>query len=312
MKATRAKSAVREASAAPPRRTPAFVTFFRTLLYFLLFALGVFGSPLIQVGAVAALVLAVLGDCDGGLRHVLRLVALSLAIEIALVIGIPAGAQIAGRFAVPPVVGRVVGAALLGLLVIAFFGIFARALKAALRKRPNLNGLDHLLGLMLGGAEGVLVVASVCWVLGVFESPIDSLRVRLAEQHNATGSWVFETMAEARGAVRREPAGRWLMEVNPLLSVPAIQTLQMLAEAGSRPNEVLAAIDSGRLANLADAPVIRKYVDAVQSDPALREAFERHDVPTILRSPQVQAMLYDQELHQFLLAHRDELRQAVE
>ena len=293
------------------RRTPRYVHAFRALLYFSLFMAVAWGGPVIRAAALCALPLALWSDREGGLRHLLRIGALTLAVWLAPSAAPALGDLISSLFNVPGTIAIVGGFALLALGVITLAGFVGRRIARRLRKHPHFKGADHILGGLVGSAEGVLVVVVGCWLLVTFEGPIESLHRRLPADQGGTQSWVVDTLYEMHATVRNDDTGQWLTRTNPLEEIPVVQTAQMVAEFTTDPGQVLAAIDEGRLNAVAELPEVKRYVQAFEEDTALKQALQRGDVTAIINNPHVRSMLNDRDLHRALLAHRDEIRRAV-
>ena len=288
------------------------VILFRLGLYGALVAAFVYGGPVIRAAAVCAVPLALLADCAGGLRHTTQMLGLGVAFWLAPAFGGALGGVVSSLGNVSPLMARGVGVLLIGLGIVIAFAAAGYVLSRKLKTRPRLRGFDHVCGALMGTAEGALVVACCCWLLAVFETPMETMRAKLArsDQHSAQ-VWILDHLAEARVAIAGDPVGRWVTQANPLTNVSAVQDAQFAAEMAADSDRLLAAFDAGRLDAIADLPEVRSYVEAFQNDPAMMRAWEQGDTAAIMSSPQVRAMLTDADLRRVLLAHREDFRRAI-
>lgn len=284
---------------------------FRIVLHGCLVNAALWGGPVVRAAALCAIPLALLYDLGGGLRHLVHVAGLTLAVWLGANVGDALGAAVTSGLSVPPAVGYAAGLALPGVATLLLAGVAGRRLARTIRRRPHWRGVDHLLGAALGVAEGALLVVVLCWLLAAFRTPLENLRARLPQQTGGLHNWLLDAFSDLDAVVQRDPAGRWLTRRNPLESLPAVQAGQVAMEIASAPEALLAALDAGRLDELAQLPEMRKYVQAVEDDQTLTDAIQRQDVAALLRHPTVKAMLKDRDLHRALLAHRDALRTAL-
>lgn len=293
------------------RRRPRFVGVFRILLYLMLVLGFTFGGPVIQAAALCALPLCLLGDWDGCARHIVRMAMLALTAWAGPTLAPPAGELVNSLVTLPPAVMPVAGYGVVVLVALVAAGLLSGGVQRLIRKRPVLNGLNHVAGATLGAAEGVVLVAACCWLLSAFAMPLAMLRARLPQGVQSTPHVLLDTLARANAAVREDPAGRWLVRENPLERVPAVRKAQVLAELGADPARVWAAVQDGRLRQITNLPEVRRHVDAITRDPAMMTALEQNDVATLLNSAHAKRILEDDELQSVLVARQDEMRAAI-
>ncbi|MGD8453556.1 MAG: CvpA family protein [Phycisphaerae bacterium] len=294
------------------RRTPRFVGVFRILLYLALVLGFTFGGPVIRAATLCALPLCLLGDWDGGARHVLRIAMLIVAAWAAPVFAIQLGTLLSSLVNVPPAMVPVAGYALMAIVALVLAGILSGGVQRLIRKRPVLNGINHVAGAALGAGEGVALVVVCCWMLAVFAKPLAVLRAQLPPGVQSAPRVLLDTLAEATAVVREDPAGQWLVRDNPLAKVPAVRKAAVLAELGANPARVWAAVQDGRLRQITNLPEVRRHVDAITSDPNLMAAMEQNDLATLLNSAQARQILADDKLQTVLVARQAEMQAAID
>ena len=133
-------------------------------------------------------------------------------------------------------------------------------------------------------------------------------------EEESSGACSCDRLAREGVLLRRQwdrlsPAAPVRLEI--LCRLPAVQSAQVVAELAADPSGVMAAVEEGELDGLAELPEVKRYVEAFQDDPAMKEALRQGDVGAVMKSRHVRSMLTDRALHGALLAHRDELRRAV-
>ncbi|MBU0640613.1 MAG: CvpA family protein [Planctomycetes bacterium] len=293
-------------------RTPRAVWSFRLPLYALLLGGVALGGPVTKAASGAALLLSILGDCDGLVRHLFKLAGLGLGLWLAPGLGGPLGERFAPLLGVPILVGCGIGMAVAGIAIIFVMGMIGRVCSRLVRRRAAFNGADHVLGGLLGGAEGVLVVATVCWGIVTFGEPLARAQQQAAERGFTTDHWAFARLDALRTAVRDDPAGQLFTRVNPLPGMPAVQAVQQVVEVASSPGAFTAALKQNEtMREFTRMPVVRQHLDAFEGDELIQAAIKRGDMGAVLRSPQFAAMLNDHELYETVTGNWHELRDAL-
>jgi uncharacterized membrane protein required for colicin V production len=288
---------------------------FRLLLYGGLLAAAVWGSPLLRVAAICAIPLALLVDWEGGVRHVLRWGAVALAMWLAPQYGSRLGDVVSTHWGLSSTIGNLVGIAIIATVIIAMGAILARLASRHVRRGRFTGACDHMLGGILGSAEASVAVVTVCWLLAAFSGPIATLRARTQQQQLATSQpsqqRILNTLSNLAAAVRGDPTGQWLLQRNPLEKSAPVQTAGLMLELTADPGALLSAADQGRLDAIAALPEVRKYIEAIERDPQLREALQNQDIVAVLSHPLVKSMLADAELRRALLENLEQLRKAL-
>ena len=289
-----------------------FVWIFRILLYAGLAAVFALGGPVTRFAAGAAALFALFGDSDGAVRHVLRFVALGLAVWLAPDFGPAVGDWIGPSLGLSLVIAKGVGTIVAGVAIFVGMSLLARALAGRLHQRPVFSTSDHCLGALLGAAEGVLLVAATCWVIATFEEPLAMARYRVHGDSNAPSEhWIFDHIDRVRLAVHQDPAGRWFSAHNPLPEMPVFKTMRNALDAATNPEAYAAVGNDERFRAFAKLPEVKKHLDAIQEDEKLREALGRHDIITVMRSEQFNAMLNDRELYDTVVTNWNTLREVL-
>jgi hypothetical protein len=259
-------------------------------------------------------VIGAIVDLQGGFRHVLGIAALVAVFFMAPSVGPAIGQLIGGQW-----LGLSVAAAgLLGTLVFATLivggvTIFAGGWRRRLRRNRHFRGLDHIAGGLLGAGEGAALVAAGCWLLTSFAEPLELLQQRLYVV--GSSSPVMRQVAHGLGqlstSVRNDRTGQWLAAHNPLERMPIVQAGHMAVDFAADPSRVFEALESGKLAELAELPEVKRHLAAFEQDAALQRALEERDVDAILSNRTVRAMLDDDDLQRAILDHRGEIRAAL-
>ncbi len=299
------------ATVAPPPGTPRYVNVFRALLYWALVMAALWAGPVVTIAALAALVLALVADWDGGVRHSFRLGGLALAVWLAPTLGSGLGDLIARTVAVPPIIAAGAGPVVLALGIMALAGLLARRLTRRLKKWRHLCGLNHMFGATLGVSEGVLLVAAGCWLLVTIARPLEVLRTQFPPEDRSLSARVIRALADAQAAVYADPAGNWIAERNPLTQLSTVQGLELAADLLVDPARLWAALEDGQLDEFLALPEVRPYVVALEGEPALRAAVEHNDARAVLNHPLGRKALNDRALQRVALEHRAEIRAAV-
>jgi len=302
-------------AAASARSAPGLLVTFRLLLYGGLLATAVWGSPLVRVAALCAFPLALFVDWEGGVRHLLRLGGIALAAWLAPQYGSRLGDLISTHWGLSSTVSNLAGIAIIAILIVAAGAILARFASRHVRRTRFTGACDHMLGGILGSAEASVAVVTVCWLLAAFSGPIATLRARTQQQQLATSQpsqqRILNTLSNLAAAVRGDPTGQWLLQRNPLEKSAPVQTAGLMLELTADPGALLSAADQGRLDAIAALPEVRKYIEAIERDPQLREALQNQDIVAVLSHPLVKSMLADAELRRALLENLEQLRKAL-
>ncbi len=296
------------------QRTHRFVWVFRFVLYGLLALAFFIGGPVLRIADGAAAIFAFFGDLDGGLRHTLRIVGLGLAIWLAPGLGAPLGEWLVSQFAVPLLLSRAIGILGAGIGVLVAVSLIGRLARGFTRRRRGLNSFDRVFGCVVGGAEGALLIATVCWTLAVFEEPLRLMRYQLARSDQSPPSsivWLVEQLDEFSTVVQRDPTGRMVLDVNPLADVPMVQTVKQVAEVVAEPETLTALMQSRELKEIAELPAVKRHLDAISNDPELKLALENRDIAKVMSSPQWSAMLNDAELFDTIMSRAAAIRGAL-
>ncbi|GEM_PF-2206940 len=303
-------------AAAGARSTPLPLVAFRLLLYGGLLAAAVWGSPLLRVAAICAIPLALLVDWEGGVRHVLRWGGVALAMWLAPHYGSRLGDVVSTHWGLSSTIGNLAGIAISATVIIALAAILARLASRHVRRGRFTGACDHMLGGILGSAEAGLAVVTVCWLLAAFSGPIATLRARTQQQQQLATSQpsqqrIINTLSNLGTAVRGDPTGQWLLQRNPLEKSAPVQTAGLMLELTADPGALLSAADQGRLDAIAALPEVRKYIEAIERDPQLREALQNQDIVAVLSHPLIKSMLADAELRRALLENLEQIREAL-
>lgn len=295
----------------PLDRKKHFLWTCRVLLYSA-FLLGfAFGGPVLRVTAVAAAVCTLFADWDGFLRHSVRLLSFGVAVWAAPFIGGPLGDFVGGQAGLPTIAARAIGMVVAGLVIMFVLGLLGRGLGRLAKRNSTAHCADHLGGMMLGMGEGVLIVATGCWLLATLDAPLEFLQPQGAQagQVSVANGFVAK-LAAAREAVRNDPAGRLFTRVNPIKEIPAIKTVSEMAEATTNPEALASVRQAQEFKEFVAMPEVKKHLDAFRSDKNLQAAIERRDIGAILGSDQFSAMMRDEKLHEAVVNNWSELRAA--
>lgn len=296
-----------ESRARPPGLT--FHVFCRALL------LGgggfaVFGGigPVTQAAGVAGILLAVLADFDGLIRHGLRAMSLVAALYAASLFGGSLGAWLSTRSGLPAPAGNACGLAAAAVGTMLMVGLCGRLLGRAVR-RSRFARLDRAAGAMLGFAEGVAVVAAACWSVATFAPQLDSIKAR-----SESSPWMkpmFAAVDAFRGAMARDPFAQVALEHNPLPDMPFVRATQQIVSVATDPEKVEQLSRSEALREFTELPAVKRHLDAMREDSGLRQAVEQRDLFAIMGSPQFAAMLSDGELHAALASNYSKIQAAL-
>jgi uncharacterized membrane protein required for colicin V production len=292
---------------AGPTSTSAVLWGFRGLLYGGCLLVFLEGDTIGRAMAVAAAVFGFIADCDGFARHALRTIGLALACMAGAALGPLLGAAtLAGH--VSPLVAKAAGAAGVGLLTLLLVAWLGRIARRRLRRRPALARVDNGLGLVLGLVEGAAVVASVFWALALFRQPLTEMQTASADVASAPPT--VAALNAALGLLDETPTGRALSKFNPLDRVGALHTLSQTAEAIAQAR-IDPESDSARaLRAVLEAPAIKERLRVFHERPELREAVERRDFVTLLRSDAFAEMAADPAVYEAVMASWAELSAA--
>lgn len=286
---------------------------FRILLYGGLAAAAAAGGPVVRVAAGAVAVFGLLGELDGGVRHLFRMGGLLAAMWLAPQWGPPAGQLIAETAKLPPIAGVAIGVVTVGLIVLLVAAVVGGALNRSART-GRWAAPDRVFGGLLGAVEGGLAFAMLCWSLALVEGPLEVMRRRAATSEGggqAAARWVVDKLDSLNRSLQVDPVGQWVREVNPLPEMPAMQTAQHAIAALAEPEAFEALMNSPELREIASLPSVVRHVNAIQADPELRAAVEQRDLMTLFRSPQWSAMMSDAELFEAVTSRADNIRKAL-
>lgn len=159
----------------------------------------------VDMGAlVVLLALAVMGAVKGAVRIVIGLVSLSVGVILAGRYGGELNAEswpVVAGFEDPQRVGGLVGCAVVFVVAIVAGAFLAKFLRKAVED-SNLGGMDRLIGLALGLAQGIVWVSVL--VIGLKALSIESLEAQLEESHALAGTRevVLATRGLASGKIR--------------------------------------------------------------------------------------------------------------
>ncbi len=286
---------------------------YRLLLYGGLAAAAAAGGPVVRVAAGAVAIFGLLGELDGGVRHLFRMGGLVLAMWLAPTWGPAAGDLIVQVAKVPPIAGAAIGVVTVGLIVLLVTAVVGGALNRS-AKAGRWAAPDRMFGGLLGAAEGGLVFAMLCWSLALLERPLQIMRQRVANAE-ATGHpaavWVVDRLDSLNQSLQVDPVGQWIRESNPLPEMPAMRTAQQAIGALAEPEAFEALMNSPELREIAALPSVVRHVNAIQKDPELRAAVEQRDLAALFRSPQWTAMMSDAELFEAVTSRADSIRKAL-
>lgn len=255
------------------------------------------GGPITRAAGVAAAVLALLADFDGLTRHAFRAFALAAAAYAAPLFGPTVGAWISSRTGFSAAVGGACGLAVAGIAVLVVLGVCGRV-AGALVRRSRLARFDRAAGALIGFGEGIAVVVVACWSAVTFGAQLDQMKVR-----SESAPWtrpVFAWIDAFRAAMADDPLAQIAVAHNPLPDVPIVRTTQRILEVATDPSALERFSQSDALREFVELPVVKKHLEAIRGDPALRHAVEQRNVAELMGSPQFAAMMNDGELHSAL------------
>jgi hypothetical protein len=289
-------------------KLPKCVWNLRVLLLAAFFLTGLIGGPLVRAMAISGAIFMLLADFDGFVRHTLRLVALAIAVCATPAYGPDLANWVAQNTTWPPVVQQIVayGAVVAGILIAgAIVGRFGASL---IRRRPRLLVADHMFGALLGSAEGVLVVAALAWSVLALEGPISAMRPRLAAGQDSALAIAMDGLNMFRESIGEEYAGRLLADCNPLKDAAPMSAMRQFTEITADPASFHAFSEDERIKALANAPEIRKHLDAMHEDATLRDALRHRNLAGIIQSETFQNMLSDRDLYDVIVRNADVMR----
>ena len=279
----------------PLKGTTPFLWAFRINVFALLVLAAFLGGPLVRVGAIAAMLLAMFGDRAGAVRHLLYLFWLPVSIAVAKLVGGPVGGLIAGAVGVSQAQATAFGSVLLALGILLGLAAVGARVQRFVRKHRYLFVGNHVAGGLLGATEGLLMAAALSWLLAIFGPSLEMYSVLLARS-NPQLAHGLKCLTAMRSHFQADPVSRWVDEVNPLTHVPQVMAVAALAEMTAEPGRFWALVDDGRLDALLTVPVVRRHLDALRADQAMQKAIETRDLRAILRSGHLSAALDDDEL----------------
>ena len=158
----------------------------------------------VDMGALLVLLaLGVMGAVKGAVRIVIGLISLSVGVVLAGRYGGELEAEtwpvIAG-FDDPVRVGGLVGCALVFVVALVVGALLAKFIRKAV-ENSNLGGMDRLIGLLLGFAQGAVWVSVL--IIGLKALAVPSLEAELEESHALRGTreLVMATRGFASGKI---------------------------------------------------------------------------------------------------------------
>ncbi|MBI5763094.1 MAG: CvpA family protein [Planctomycetes bacterium] len=186
-----------------------------------------------QFVAVVCTPLALYGLVKGGVRK-----AMMLAAMFAAFYGLATLPDILETILTPMLgatapLPALVGTAIAGFVLVIVAGVWSKRIKARLHKSSGGIFFDRSFGAMVGMAEGLLVVLTVCWVSTMLKpqavrlrdqgnAPIDSFR------HQFAGNLIRVSDEASVG-----PIGDFVRSTNPIEQSPALKSMiQSLNETG--------------------------------------------------------------------------------
>lgn len=282
-----------------PRRrsaTPGWVWTVRAVLFTLLFAAAVLGGPVVRAAAIMAGVFALWGDRDGCARHALRIAGCGLAVSLAPRAAGPVSHLLTQSLALTPAhaqIGGVVGAGAAILLAIA---ILSSVVNRLIRMSTTMVAANRVTGAFFGVGEGALLVATVCWFAHTFQQPLAAMASRINADSFPVQKALVSTLDHVRAETARDPVGPWLLSINPLARIRAVDDARNVAAVAADPRAAQLLADDPRMAAFFELPVVRRHVEAFRHDDSIREAAKRKDMMAIMASPQFTALLTDAEL----------------
>lgn len=159
----------------------------------------------LDLGALLLLVVfGVLGGVKGAVRIIFGLVSLSAGYVLAAQYGGSLKAEtwpIVKGFEDPAQVGGLVGCALVFILVILVGALLGRMLRKALSE-SNLGGMDRLIGMLLGLAQGALWVAALVILLKALNLPPVNAELDRSLALEATRQLAANSPGIASGKIR--------------------------------------------------------------------------------------------------------------
>jgi hypothetical protein len=279
----------------PPHEAAAFLWTFRVCVYGLLLIAIVLGGPVVRIAAIAGGIFAVVADRAGAVRHILHLACLPILIILARKWGLPLGTWLVEKQGLAAPVGLVAGVAAIIIVGVLITAVVGHTLTGRLNKNRYLYVLNRAGGSLLGVGEGALFAAVLTWLLCVFGPTLYLHGLALTERYPRAAE-ALGYLHSLRVTLREDPAGRWLQNTNPLEKVPQIATVAALGELSADPGLFWRIVEAGELRKWLEDPLIRQHFETVKADPEVREAIDRRDLRTLLRSPHLTAALEDDAL----------------
>jgi len=286
----------------PLAGTAAFLWSFRLCIYGLLVAAFVYGGPIVRVGAAGAALFALTGDRAGALRQLVNLAGLPITLTIAANWGPALGDELLRHVSMAPPLARWLagaGVVALGLLITSVLG---RLVTRYTRERRYLYVLNRTGGALLGVTEGAMLAAALCWTSALFGPALSLYAQNLADKAPVLAR-IFAYLDDGGAWLRTDPTSTWLLDHNVLAEVPMLQTTAAVAEVTGDTATFWALVDSRAMKDLLAEPAVRRHLDAIRNDPALKAAVASRDVSAILRSPHFDAALADDELGRVVARH---------
>ena len=282
----------------------------RLLLHGVLLAAIYEGGPLIRAMAVVGMLLAIFMDWDGLVRHFLRTGGIIAAIWAAWSFGAAATPTVASLVGRNDVCGVGVGTLAVGGGVFIAAMLLTSLVSWSVRQQPWPNAFNRAGGCLLGLAEGVLVVATLYWMLLAFAEPIDLLAQSTANP--ATGAPAPITRLVAlREYFDQDPLAKHIAARNLAARIPHVQTAVNLATIACDPSALTALADSRDLRELFAAPELQAEFAGLREDEQLQEALERRDIGGALATDSIRELINNPRLLEVAEQQLPELKQAL-
>lgn len=294
----------------PLRGTAGFLWTFRLCLYGLLIVAIWVGGPVFKLAGGAGILLAILADWSGAVRHILHLIWLPLSIAVIRLKGVPLAEWAAAKFSLPSPIALGVAGGMIVLAGVVVSSLIGAIITAGLRKRRYLHVLNHAGGAVLGVGEGIALAAVVSWLLAIF-GPTIVLHAEAAAAERPQIAKVLNYVVGVRTAFRNDPAGQWLDENNALEDVPAVMTAAAVAELTVDTDYIWEMASDGTLQDALQDPVIRAYYMQIRADEQVSKALDRRDLSALLRSRHFTRALNDDELCKAVARQWPQLRKKI-
>ena len=215
------------------------------------------------------------------------------AIWFAPAVGMRYESQLAGQLETTGLMSRViaiaVAAVLISLVVTTGFSIIKNLY---IKKRYKLRLVDHYSGLVVGIAEGALLV----WlVLGGL------LSLQLWQRHQGGDqNRIARHVDQIASAARQSRLGPYLVKYNPFERIDELKKVREFHETACRlrdPENIDRLINDRAIIELKSEPTVARAIDEIQNDPSLRAFIDEGRPPgrdlliRLINSPSVKEMV---------------------